>query len=109
VRFLIDAQLPPSLVRALNKTGHNAKHVSATGLLTATDAEIWRYARREKRAIVTKDQDFIAFRKTAKDEPAVVWLRMGNVTNAVLEQRLLTALPQAIAAIEGSEKLVEIR
>jgi predicted nuclease of predicted toxin-antitoxin system len=109
VRFLIDAQLPPSLARALNKAGHNAKHVSATGLLEATDAEIWKYARREKRTVITKDQDFVAFRRTGKDEPAVLWLQMGNVKNAVLEQRLLLALPQAVAAIEGGERLVEIR
>jgi predicted nuclease of predicted toxin-antitoxin system len=109
VRFLVDAQLPPSLARALNKAGHNAKHVSAAALLSATDAKIWKYAKKEKRAIVTKDQDFAAFRGNAKDEPAVLWLRMGNVTNAVLERRLITALPQAVTAIDNGEKLVEIR
>jgi predicted nuclease of predicted toxin-antitoxin system len=109
VRFLIDAQLPPSLARAMNKAGHNAKHVYATGIVSGTDREIWKYAREEKRTIVTKDQDFMALRGRGKGDPAVLWLRMGNITNKRLERRLIAALPQAVKAIENGEHLIEIK
>jgi predicted nuclease of predicted toxin-antitoxin system len=42
VRFLVDAQLPPALARALSERGYVAEHVADVGLLSATDAEIVR-------------------------------------------------------------------
>ena len=43
--FLIDAQLPPALAKAITKAGYSARHVSDVGLLQADDLPIWDFAR----------------------------------------------------------------
>ena len=58
--FLIDAQLPPALVRWLHEAGHEATHVEDIGLREAEDNAIWTYALESGAVIVTKDEDFAA-------------------------------------------------
>jgi predicted nuclease of predicted toxin-antitoxin system len=40
IRFLVDAQLPPHLARALVEVGYQAEHVEDAGLRHAKDAAI---------------------------------------------------------------------
>lgn len=122
MKFLIDAQLPPKLTRALTRGGHVALHVYECGLLTAKDSDIWKYASKQGAVVITKDADFAALagktgtgprsenaKTRAKRGPAVVWLRLGNVTNDALIKAVVGVLPQIIAAIEAGEDLVEVR
>jgi predicted nuclease of predicted toxin-antitoxin system len=109
VKFLLDAQLPPRLAKALARAGHEAKHVYDCGFLTAKDSDIWKFAVKEDAAIVTKDSDFAAMRMHAPSGPAVVWLRLGNVSNDELIKSLLSALPEIVEAIEAGEGVVEVR
>jgi predicted nuclease of predicted toxin-antitoxin system len=127
MKFLLDAQLPPRLTRALTRGGHVAVHVTECGLLTAKDTDIWKYAAKQKAVVITKDADFAAMRLGAfsgKVEtgfpsenatvrksrgPAVVWLRLGSVTNDALIEAVVAALPEIVAAIEAGEGLVEVR
>ena len=113
MKFLLDAQLPPRLVKALARAGHEALHVYECGLLTAKDRDIWKFAAKQRAVIVTKDADFAAMRAHAGRGPAVVWLRLGNVSNDVsndaLIEALLSALPEIVAAIEAGEGIVEVR
>ncbi len=109
MKFLLDAQLPPRLAKALVQTRHVAWHVSECGLLTAQDRDIWRFAEKEGAAVVTKDADFAAMRLHASSNPPVVWLPLGNVPNDALEKALLRALPEIITAIEAGEGVVEVR
>ncbi|MGA7675427.1 MAG: DUF5615 family PIN-like protein [Rhizomicrobium sp.] len=108
MKFLLDAQLPPRLAKALARKGREAKHVYACGLLTAKDRDIWRFAVKEGATIVTKDADFAAMRMHAPDGPPVVWLRLGNTGNDALEKALLSALPEIAVAIEAGEGVVEV-
>jgi predicted nuclease of predicted toxin-antitoxin system len=108
LRFLVDAQLPPRLAAALRDAGHEAEHVFDIGLVAAPDIEIWRYAERIGATIITKDSDFVAIRLRATTGPAVIWLRLGNVTNKTLESALLLHLPEVVLAVEAGEVLVEI-
>jgi predicted nuclease of predicted toxin-antitoxin system len=108
LRFLIDAQLPPRLARMLRRAGHQADHVFDLGLLSKPDVQIWSHAERSGAIILTKDSDFSALRLRAASGPAVVWLRLGNVTNAKQERALKSVLPEIVAAIEGDERLIEI-
>lgn len=107
--FLIDAQLPPALARALTEQGFAAKHLYDLGLLDAPDHAIWRRAMKERAAIVTKDEDFAALRRTAKSGPVIVWLRVGNTANIHLIPWLLVLMPQVVEAIKNGETLLELR
>jgi predicted nuclease of predicted toxin-antitoxin system len=108
VKFLLDAQLPPRLAKELARAGHEAKHVYECGLLTAKDRDIWQFATKEGTAIITKDSDFAAMRMRSPSGPAVVWLRLGNVSNDQLIKSLLSALPEIAEATNKGEPLVEV-
>ena len=43
MNFLVDAQLPPGLVRWLADQGHSAQHVNDVGLAGAEDSVIWNH------------------------------------------------------------------
>ena len=95
-------------MRMLRRAGHEAEHAFDPGLVAKPDIEIWRHAERMGAAILTKDADFAAMRIHAASGPAVVWVRLGNVTNAELERVLTSVLPQIATAIEAGEQLAEI-
>lgn len=56
--LLIDMNLTPRWVPFLAEAGHHAFHWSSTGRPTATDDEIFEYARKNKFAVLTNDLDF---------------------------------------------------
>jgi predicted nuclease of predicted toxin-antitoxin system len=57
MRFLVDAQVPPSLTRLLVGWGHEAEHVADRGLAASSDGAIWDLAVCEGAVIVSKDED----------------------------------------------------
>jgi len=76
VNYIIDANLSPQVVVALQAAGHDASHVGDHGLLTATDDEIFDWATENGSVVVTADSDFamlLATRRT--NTPSVVLLR----------------------------------
>jgi predicted nuclease of predicted toxin-antitoxin system len=76
VKFVVDAQLPPALVRLLREAGCDAFAVREIGPREASDAEIWRYAVQQQSAIITKDEDFAERCLYSRDQPVIVWLRI---------------------------------
>jgi predicted nuclease of predicted toxin-antitoxin system len=107
VLFLIDAQLPPSLVAALRDAGCDAVHVSDLGLLSSTDRQIWDEAMSRSAVLVTKDRDFPILRAASNDGPTVLWIRVGNTDNRTLIAQFLRALPAIIDAVERRETVIE--
>jgi predicted nuclease of predicted toxin-antitoxin system len=107
VKFLIDAQLPPALARWLQEAGHEAVHVEDLGLRNADDGTIWATAQRTGAIIVTKDEDFAARSARTPDAPIIVWLRVGNTTNAALKSWFAARLPGIVQLLEQGNRLVE--
>ena len=105
--FLIDAQLPPSLAEALRHAGCQAVHVVDLGLLAATDQQIWDEAISRSAVLVTKDRDFPIRRAASNDGPAILWVRVGNISNRKLIELALQALPAIVDAIERDEAVIE--
>ena len=108
MHFLVDAQLPPAMVRWLEAKGHTAEHVQDSRLLDAVDAAIWRYALSHNAIILTKDEDFSVRSITAPPGPPVVWIRIGNTATQVLLERLGALWPDIERALESGEKLIEV-
>jgi len=108
MRFLVDAQLPPALARWLTSQGHEARHVADFGLEGASDRAIWSEAGSTGATIVTKDADFVELAR-AGNGPAVVWITMGNCRRQFLLDKFGRALPQIVAALQSSERIVEVR
>ena len=72
MRFLIDAQLPPALVRLIRDTGHECEHVADILMRDADDSPIWNYAVEHDAAIITKDEDFAYLKAVRSGGPRFV-------------------------------------
>ena len=108
MRFLIDAQLPPRLVKTFLDLGREATHVAEAGLLSASDQRIWQEAISQSAVLITKDQDFAVLRVSRAGGSQIVWLRVGNVTNDELIARFTAVLGNIVKAVERGEALVEV-
>jgi len=88
VRFLVDENLPVSLVKFLRSMGFEAHRVSDVGLRGARDEEIANFAFRNGYVVMTLDKDF-----------GYIYHRLyrGRLTVVLLRPRLPT--PQKIVAL----------
>lgn len=109
MKFLVDAQLPPSLARWIAGQGHQATHVFDLGLHTADDPEIWERARAEDTVIISKDEDFVDHWLLSAQPVQLVWIRKGNCSNRTLLAWLEPLWGDAVKRLEQGEKLVELR
>ena len=98
MKFLIDAQLPLRLARALSAAGHDAIHSSdlPNGNRT-TDAEICRVADAEERVVVTKDRDFRDSHLLRSTPRRLLIVATGNISN----DDLLDLFGQHLDAVIG--------
>ncbi len=109
MRWIIDAQLPPSLASLLQQRGHEAEHVETAGLRHAEDDAIWQRALARGAVILTKDEDFFIRASASRTVPAIVWLRIGNASRRVLWTWLEARLPAIEARLVQGDKLIEVR
>jgi predicted nuclease of predicted toxin-antitoxin system len=109
VRFLVDAQLPPALVRFLEAAGHDAVHVADVGLLRADDRAIWKHASVTSAALITKDEDFVTMRAlNAEGGPSVVWVRIGNSSKRELIARFSVMFAEIVDALRRGETVIQV-
>lgn len=109
MNFLIDAQLPPGLIRWLTDRGNTAKHVFELDLADAEDKTIWDYAFKSKAVIVTKDEDFAERTARTAVGPTIVWLRVGNSTNKALFSWLEPRWNEVVELLNSDHRLIEVR
>jgi predicted nuclease of predicted toxin-antitoxin system len=88
VKLLLDHNLSPRLVTALQHDYPDSSHVREVGLSTASDEAVWQYAARHGFTIVTKDADFHQRSFLFGHPPKVVWIRAGNCSTATIETLL---------------------
>lgn len=94
--LLLDENLSPLLVDQLPPLGTVA-HVRQVGLRGADDAAIWRWAKDNCTAVVTKDSDFLDLATRFGPPPKVVQLRLGNCATADVAAALLAGAPAILA------------
>lgn len=117
MRYLLDANLSPTIADDLLDAGFDALHVGDIGMLSATDEEIFERAVREPLVVVTADSDFamlLAARRT--DSPSIVLLRdvagFGPSVHAALLLANLRSVEEALrngAIVAMSPKRIRIR
>lgn len=106
--FLVDAQLPPALARALIASGHASQHAANVNLLQATDDATWQYALANRLAIITKDETFVIRRLCEPAGPQIVWLRVGNCSNRELLTWFMPLLSDITARLQQGEVIIEV-
>jgi predicted nuclease of predicted toxin-antitoxin system len=105
----IDAQLSPYLARWLSSEFDiEAKPVRELGLRDAKDREIFLAAREAGAVVLTKDSDFVLLLEQLGPPPQVLWLTVGNTSNARLKEVLLKSFPTVQSLLLRGEPLVEI-
>jgi predicted nuclease of predicted toxin-antitoxin system len=111
MKLWLDAQLPPLLASWINaqEWGIQAVAVRDVGLRDASDPDIFRAAREAGVVVMTKDRDFIRLLEEQGPPPQVIWLRLGNCSNAALQEVLATTLLRAMDHLGEGEPWVEIR
>jgi predicted nuclease of predicted toxin-antitoxin system len=92
VKLLLDQNLSRKLVDRLSDAFPDSRHVTAVGLDTSTDQEIWEYAREHGYLIVSKDSDFRQLAFLHGPPPKAVWLRVGNASTSTVLLVLLDHL-----------------
>ncbi|MFZ5563101.1 MAG: DUF5615 family PIN-like protein [Thermodesulfobacteriota bacterium] len=95
MKLLIDMNLSPQWVPVLTAAGWEAVHWSSIGRPTATDHEIFEYAKSHGCVIFTHDLDFGAIlAATNADYPSVIQVRAQDVTPEHLSGFVTAALHQ---------------
>jgi predicted nuclease of predicted toxin-antitoxin system len=84
VRLLFDENLSEALVTALADLYPGSLHVRALGRGGASDLDVWTLAAREGCILVTRDEDFLRLSTLRGAPPKVVWISLGNCSNAVI-------------------------
>ena len=88
--------------------GIEAFAVRDLGLRDAKDQEIFLAAREAGAIVMTKDSDFVAILDQLGSPPQIVWLTIGNTSNAHLREVLGRRFRTVVSLLESSEALVEL-
>lgn len=106
----IDAQLSPGLAQWMTERfgvqAYSAKHL---GYRDAADGAIFEAARGAGAVVMTKDGDFVRLLHDRGPPPQILWIRLGNTSNARMRSALETTFARAMALLQSGEDLVEIR
>lgn len=84
MRLLFDENLSEALLPALADLYPGSLHVRALGHGGASDLDVWALAAREGCILVTRDEDFLQLSVVRGAPPKVVWIGLGNCSNAAL-------------------------
>ncbi len=101
MRFLIDAQLPLRLARWLRAEGHDAIHTMdlPDGNRTA-DAAINSLSLRDRRIVITKDEDFVDSLLLRNEPHKLCLIATGNIGNRELESLMRENLERLVSALD---------
>ncbi len=105
----IDAHLSPALAPWMAaRFGIDAYSVKYLGHRDATDQAIFFAARAAKVVVMTKDSDFLRLLEQHGPPPQVLWVTLGNTSNARMKEVLERTFPRAVEMLGGGEALVEL-
>ena len=106
---LLDHQLPPALKVFFAERGIEAIHVSEVGMQSQTDRAVWTFAKSNNMQIVSKDEDFLFLAAQDPAGPRLIWVRLGNCSNAALLEAFERLWPQLEKWMSTEDRVVEIR
>jgi predicted nuclease of predicted toxin-antitoxin system len=108
VNFLVDAQLPRRVVTWLTGAECDAKHtLDLPDGNRTTDAQINDLADQERRAVATKDADFVDSHLLRGLPLKLLLISTGNMSNRDLEALLVPLIPDMVREF-GTHAFLEV-
>ncbi|MBK9761633.1 MAG: DUF5615 family PIN-like protein [Flavobacteriales bacterium] len=109
MKIWLDAQLSPKLANWMRATFDvQVFPMRDLGMLTTADERIFLRAKDEVEIVITKDKDFVALLERLGPPPQVIWITLGNTSNARMKHVLQVRFPEALEMFAKGESLVEI-
>lgn len=100
MNFLVDAQLPKSLIECFSSAGHSCKHTIQLPLGNLTsDTEIRKLSIQEKLVLIKKDTDFFHSYLLKREPYKLIFVTVGNLKLTELVSHFKFHLPQILEAI----------
>lgn len=104
MRFVVDAQLPETLVDHLQHLGNDAIHVKRLpGGGDTSDSEITTFADSAGRVVVAKDSDFRHTHETGGHPTRLLLISVGNVRNRNLLALISAHHNEIVRAFEQAD------
>ena len=101
--LLIDENLPFSLADLLPVECTHATEIADQ----PSDTQLWNHARDRDWIVITRDTDFFDRVILQGPPPKVIWVRLGNIRKADLQDRLLRIWPQICELLIDAD-LIEV-
>lgn len=110
-KLLLDENLSRRLLRFLSHDFPGSAHISQfEARRRSDDRAIWRLAREQGYILVTQDADFADMSALEEAPPCLIWLRLGNCTNARIIAELTIRREKIERALAiGDVAVLEIR
>ena len=112
MKLLLDENLSRRIVPFLQAAFPGSTQIALLGLESASDSEIWQYAKDNNYVIVSRDSDFQERSLVAGHPPQVIWLKIPNRSKTVVLNILLehqaeieqALIEQNLACVELSHR-----
>lgn len=99
--MLLDMNLSPLTVKALQEIGWMAMRIPEILPITSSDDEILLYAREHQMTVVTHDVDFTALLALGRyDKPSVIHVRLDNAKPHFVTERIIDAVTEMAEVLE---------
>ena len=89
MKLLLDENLSRRIVPFLQTDYPDSTQIALLNMETASDREVWRFAKKNDYVIVTKDSDFYDLSLVLGTPPRIIWIKTGNVSKSAITNLLL--------------------
>ena len=89
MKLLLDENLSRRIVHFLQADYPDSTQIVLANMESASDLDVWRFARENDYVIVTKDSDFYDISLVLGAPPMVIWIKTGNVSKSAITNLLL--------------------
>ena len=104
MKLLLDQNLSRRLIARIEDSYPGSIHAADVGLDAASDRSIWEWAGERGYVVVSKGTDFRQLAFLYGPPPKVVWLRVGNVSTAMIEALLLGSAERVARFVDDDEE-----
>lgn len=104
MKLLLDENLSRRLVPFLQHDYPGSSQVTLVGMESASDTQVWEFARNQGFVIVTRDADFEELSLVWGQPPKVIWLKTQNPSRATTLKVLLEGRATIEAALLNQDQ-----